>query len=46
MKNIFKNFDFGTVSGHLSHLGIAIKNKMGEMVSYDTDKDEIVNVDF
>lgn len=45
MKNIFKNFDFGTVSGHLSHLGIAIKNKMGEMVSYDTDKDEIVNVD-
>lgn len=45
MKSIFKNFDFGTVSGHLSHLGIAIKNKMGEMVSYDTDKDEIVNVD-
>lgn len=46
MKNIFKNFDFGAIKdGHLSHLGIAIKNKMGEMVSYDTDKDEIVNVD-
>lgn len=46
MKNIFKNFDFGAIKdGHLSHLGIAIKNKVGEMVSYDANKDEIVNVD-
>lgn len=46
MKNIFKNFDFGAIKdGHLSHLGIAIKNKVGEMVSYDANEDEIVNVD-
>ena len=43
---IFGNLEFGPVSRYnLSHLGIALKNANGEVVSYDKTKDEIVNVD-
>lgn len=43
---MFENLEFGPVSNyHLSHLGIALKNAAGEVVSYDKTKDEIVNVD-
>lgn len=46
MKKMFGNLEFGTVDGfNFSHLGIALKNAAGEMVSYDKTKDEIVNVD-
>lgn len=38
--------EFGPVKDiHLSHLGIAIMNAAGTYVSYDKDKDEIVDVD-
>lgn len=41
-----KNLKFGAVKGYsLSHLGIAIRNAAGNMVSYDKSKDEIVDVD-
>ena len=44
--NLFKNFNFGPVEDvFISHLGIAIENDAGEMVSYDTSTDSIVNVD-
>lgn len=39
------NNKYNSKDAHLSHLGIAIKNKVGEMVSYDANEDEIVNVD-
>ena len=47
MKNMFKNFYFGPAGSEykLSHLGIAVKNAQGEMVSYDKEKQEIVNVE-
>ena len=45
--NMFgKNLQFGPVRGYsLSHLGIAIRNAAGNMVSYDKTKGEIVDVD-
>lgn len=45
--NMFgKNLKFGPVRGYnLSHLGIAIRNSAGNMVSYDKTKGEIVDVD-
>ena len=46
MKKMFGNLEFGPVRGmNLSHLGIALRNAAGEIVSYDKSKDEIVNVD-
>ena len=46
MKKMFGNLEFGPVRGmNLSHLGIALRNAAGEIVSYDKNKDEIVNVD-
>jgi hypothetical protein len=43
---LFGKMEFGAVDGmHLSHLGIALKNAAGEVVSYDKSTDEIVNVD-
>lgn len=46
MGKLFGNFEFGPVNKyHLSHLGIAVKNAAGDIVSYDKSKDEIVNVD-
>ena len=44
MKSMF-NLEFGPVQMKMSHLGIALMNNAGEMVSYDKTKDEIVNVD-
>lgn len=46
-KSVFKNFNFGPCGDKvkLSHLGVAVKNSAGEMVSYDPEKKEIVNVD-
>lgn len=45
--NVFgKNLQFGPVRGFsLSHLGLAIRNAAGNMVSYDKAKGEIVDVD-
>lgn len=46
MKKMFGNLEFGPVNNyHLSHLGIALQNAAGEIVSYDKQKNEIVNVD-
>lgn len=46
MNKMFGKMEFGPVKGyHLSHLGIALKNAAGEVVSYDRTKNEIVNVD-
>ena len=46
MKKMFGNLEFGPIRGmNLSHLGIALRNAAGEIVSYDKSKDEIVNVD-
>lgn len=46
MKKIFGNLEFGPVNKyHLSHLGIALKNAAGDIVSYDKKKNDIVNVD-
>jgi hypothetical protein len=43
---MFGNLKFGPTSCYnLSHLGIAVKNAEGQMVSYDKAKNEIVNVD-
>lgn len=45
-RGMFSNLQFGPVKDYsLSHLGIALKNSAGEMVSYDAAKDAIVNVD-
>ena len=45
-KKMFGNLEFGPVDKyHLSHLGIALKNAAGDIVSYDKKKNEIVNVD-
>lgn len=45
-KKMFGNLEFGPVNSyHLSHLGIALKNAAGDIVSYDKEKNEIVNVD-
>lgn len=45
-KKMFGNLEFGPVNNyHLSHLGIALKNAAGDIVSYDKEKNEIVNVD-
>lgn len=45
--NVMKNFNFGPCGDRakISHLGIAVQNTNGEWVSYDTDNEEIVNVD-
>ena len=46
MQGVGKNLKFGPVRGYnLSHLGIAIRNAAGNMVSYDKAKGEIVDVD-
>ena len=46
IKKMFGNLEFGPVRNmNLSHLGIALRNAAGEIVSYDKSKDEIVNVD-
>lgn len=47
MKNMFGSMmDCGPIKGlKMSHLGIALKNAAGQMVSYDRTKDEIVNVE-
>lgn len=43
---MFGNLEFGPVSGiNMSHLGIALKNAAGNMVSYDRQSGEIVDVD-
>lgn len=46
-KGIFGGFDFGPAgSGYkISHLGIAVRNAEGVMVSYDKAKNEVVNVE-
>ena len=45
--DIMKNFHFGPCGDRakISPIGIAIKNSNGEWVSYDKEKNEIVNVD-
>lgn len=45
--DIIKNFHFGPCGDRakISPIGIAIKNSNGEWVSYDKEKNEIVNVD-
>lgn len=45
--NMFKNFHFGPCGDRakISHLGIAVLNSNQEWVSYDKEKNEIVNVD-
>ena len=46
MGNLFGNVNMGPVkNAHLSHLGVAVRNANGEMVSYDRANGEIVNVD-
>lgn len=46
MKKMFGNLEFGPVKGYkMSHLGLALRNSSGEIVSYDKAKNEIVNVD-
>lgn len=46
MKRMFGNLEFGPVKGiNMSHLGIALKNAAGNMVSYDKKNGEIVDVD-
>lgn len=45
MNKMFGNIEFGSVKYNLSHLGIAVENAAGEMVSYDKANNEIVNVD-
>lgn len=36
MRKVFGNLEFGPVKGiNMSHLGIALKNAAGNMVSYD-----------
>ena len=46
MRNLFGNINMGPVkNAHLSHLGVAVRNANGEMVSYDRANGEIVNVD-
>jgi len=45
---VIKGFEFGLVGGdrvRLSHLGVAVKNKLGEFVAYDKAKGELINVD-
>ena len=44
--SVFGKLQFGPTSCYnLSHLGIAVRNATGQMVSYDKSKNEIVNVD-
>lgn len=46
MRRMFGNLEFGPVKGiNMSHLGIALKNAAGNMVSYDRQNGEIVDVD-
>lgn len=46
MKKMFGNLEFGPVKDiSMSHLGIALKNNAGSMVSYDRENDQIVDVD-
>lgn len=47
LMDIMKNFHFGPCGDRakISPIGIAIKNSNGEWVSYDKEKNEIVNVD-
>lgn len=46
MRRMFGNLEFGPVKGiNMSHLGIALKNAAGNMVSYDRQNEEIVDVD-
>lgn len=43
---MFGNLEFGPVEGiNMSHLGIALKNSSGNMVSYDRENGEIIDVD-
>lgn len=44
---LFKGFDFGPAGNtyKVSHLGIAVRNAAGDLVSYDKAKNEIVNVE-
>jgi hypothetical protein len=44
--SLMKNFNFGPCDGaKISPIGIAVKNSNDEWVSYDKEKNEIVNVD-
>ena len=44
--NFLKNFEFGELKGaKMSHLGLALGNAEGTMVSYYKAKQEIVDVD-
>ena len=43
--NILRGFKFGPAGVKMSHLGIAVTNSQGELVSYDKTKNEIVNVE-
>ena len=45
--NIFENMDFGPCGDRvkISPIGIAIKNSNDEWVSYNTETNEIINVD-
>ena len=46
MRRMFGNLEFGPVKRiNMSHLGIALKNAAGNMVSYDRQNGEIVDVD-
>ena len=46
MRRMFGNLEFEPVKGiNMSHLGIALKNAAGNMVSYDRQNGEIVDVD-
>lgn len=46
MRRMFGNLEFGPVKGiNMSHLGIALKNAAGNMVSYDRQNGEIIDVD-
>lgn len=46
MRRMFGNLEFGPVKGiNISHLGIALKNAAGNMVSYDRQNGEIIDVD-
>ena len=46
MRRMFGNLEFGPVKGiNMSHLGIALKNAAGNMVSYDRQNGKIIDVD-
>lgn len=46
VEKMFGNLEFGPIKGiNMSHLGIALRNASGDMVSYDKTNKQIVNVD-